>query len=712
MSTPDTRYIPAFSINTIITNKDDAAALANGTVNFYSDVSRTTPKAVYRLAGYPNYYFESLGYSLTLSSIGTFVDQDGNPVVPYFFPYDASGNEELYYITCYSQNSIFQFDREAVPYLQSSGDVTTQTETTSINQVSNPQFVEKLFEGTNYTYSVTGSQTTPIAPGWDLITSGTGTVQVQQLSNIAATEPTSPPYAMQFLSTGLTGTYKLRQRIYQSPKLFYDKYVASSFIVSVSSTAVILLRFEPSSGGSYDLNIDQVAATGTYTTLSDVTLFNQSASTDPATTGYVDLVFYIPVGVTVSLSSVQLLTVAASDAQIAFQQQSTPQQQSFLYWYDRPGLIYKPIKSFLTGWDFPLNPAQFGETVAAAAIGANKSQYVWDQTILFQSANSGVSVARASGNNALELTAAATTQMAIIQYLDEAQARKLLNGPLSVNVSAKASASTNACVSLWYTTDVSLPDVSSGTNNSIVATLDTNGKPATFNGTWSEVPRSSMGDAKFTIGTSATTEFNDYAFTGWDMNGIAAVNTATYFAIVVGTASVTATGILTFNSVSLVPGVIPTIPAPQTPDEVLRECQYYYESNYPVGVVAGTANSVGAITEPQQVYATGGNVSFITSGFTTKYTLKRAIPVMTYWSVDGTVDRISARVVTDSADSGYGNLDAAEAGGFWTYSPNTKYNSMAITSTAHLSANPTQPGTYGTGFITYNFSSDARLGIV
>lgn len=625
MSTPDPRYIPAFSINTIITNKDDAYALANGTVEFYSDTNRLQDKQVYRLAGYPNYYFEPLGSTLTLSSIGTFVDQDGDPVVPYFLPYNTAGEEERYYIKCYSEGGVFQFDREAVPYLPSSTDVERQTEFTSINQVSNPQFVEKLFQGTNYTYTVSGNQVTPIAPGWELVTTGSGTVQVQQLSNIAATEPTSPPFAIQLLSSGLASSYELRQRIYQSPKLFYQKYVSSSFVISVSVASDIFLRFEPSNGGSYTLNSDRVAATGGFVPQNNVTYFDQLASTDPGTTGYVDLVFDIPAGVTVAITSVQLLTVAASDALIEFQQQGTPQQQSFLYWYDRPGLIYKPIKSYLTGWDFPLNPAQFGSTVAASAIGANKSQYVWDQTILFQSADSGVSVARASGNNALQLTAAVDTQLAIIQYLDEAQARKILNGPMSANISAIASANTNACISLWYTTDASLPDVSSGTNNSIVATLNSNGKPATFNGTWTEVPRSNMGDATFTIGTSATTEFNDYAFTGWDMEGIAAVNTATYFAIVIGTASMTTGRVVTFNSVSLVPGVIPTVPAPQTPDEVIADCQYYYEMSYDGG---GTTSPIGgdgtsAIVKLQTAVNSGAATLGYASPFGIQYQMKR-----------------------------------------------------------------------------------------
>jgi len=61
-----------------------------------------------------------------------------------------------------------------------------------------------------------------------------------------------------------------------------------------------------------------------------------------------------------------------------------PRQIDHLFHYYKPLLAYKPIPSALIGWDFPTNPAQFGVTGSTGAIGANKSAYAWDQTILFQ----------------------------------------------------------------------------------------------------------------------------------------------------------------------------------------------------------------------------------------------------------------------------------------------------------------------------------------
>ena len=104
----------------------------------------------------------------------------------------------------------------------------------------------------------------------------------------------------------------------------------------------------------------------------------------------------------------------------------------------KPKLSYKPIPSYLVGWDFPLNPGQFaGRSIAAQAVGAGKSYYAWDQTILFQSANSGITAAGTT-TGALNLTAAATTNMAMIQYLDQVQAAKILQDEISCNLYANS----------------------------------------------------------------------------------------------------------------------------------------------------------------------------------------------------------------------------------------------------------------------------------
>jgi hypothetical protein len=116
--------------------------------------------------------------------------------------------------------------------------------------------------------------------------------------------------------------------------------------------------------------------------------------------------------------------------------------------------------------------------------------------------------------------------------------------------------------------------------------LNADGSVATRNGTWTQVPRSSLGNATFTIGASpTTTTFNDYGFSGWDLQGIAATNTATFFAIVVGAASLTAAETVNFDSISLVPGDIPTRPAPLTGGLAEAQCQRYYETSFDPGTI-------------------------------------------------------------------------------------------------------------------------------
>ena len=115
--------------------------------------------------------------------------------------------------------------------------------------------------------------------------------------------------------------------------------------------------------------------------------------------------------------------------------ESTPRQKDRLF--QRPLLNFKPIPSYLIGWDFPLNPAQFGVTVAAS-LGAN-NHFMRGIKRLYSSLPqpSGVSVSRGT-TGALNLFAAATTQMAIIQYLDGAQVQKILleaaSGGISSNI--------------------------------------------------------------------------------------------------------------------------------------------------------------------------------------------------------------------------------------------------------------------------------------
>ncbi len=156
----DPRFVLLPPLQEQIWDKDLNVPLAAGVVSFFEDENRTIPKDVYQLSHSPGptYTYNTLGAVLTLSSIGTFVDEDGNNIIPYLFPYDGTpdnsdGNIELYYITVYSAAppiglGILQFTVPSWPNVASNVNPSADFSNTG-NQLSNPQFVETLFENKN-----------------------------------------------------------------------------------------------------------------------------------------------------------------------------------------------------------------------------------------------------------------------------------------------------------------------------------------------------------------------------------------------------------------------------------------------------------------------------------------------------------------------------------------------------------------------------------
>ncbi|MES2356262.1 MAG: hypothetical protein V4568_18025 [Pseudomonadota bacterium] len=593
----DPRYITNVSLEPYLVNNLDGTPLSGGTIEFWQDDDRTVPKLVYELSGAPpNYTYTALPNPLTISSVGTIVDNSGNACSIYYFPYDANDNIQLYYIVVRDSTGTIQFTRQAWPNL------TTETnpleaEANISNELSNPQFVDINFGLTNpLTINFTGAitMTVAIAPRWDLIisSSATGTVTIQRTAVVGTSQyPGNPPYTLTVTPGLNVSALTLRQRLANNPDIWapavggVDGWVSASVLLAPSSNLVML--YQPNGQVTQTL-LNANNTGGTYAQFNATVQLSAGNNTNNGDTGYVDILLDLPVVGATTLSNVQIVGLEANVPDVAFDQITANRQRDQLFNYYGPLLEQKPLPSYLVGWDFPLNPTQpLGPTVAASSAGANTSHYVWDQTIVFQSANSGPAISRASsGSGALRVTATNTTQFAIIQYLPQAIARKILNqSMLSANVAAFTAQVSGlvGTISLWYTTDVSLPSTAS--NNSIVLSLDANGKPATFNGAWTEVSRNGLGNAQFTVGNSSDATFNDYAFNNWSLNGDVAANTATWFAIVIGFATVTAGQHIDIGSVSLVPGAIPTRPAPQAPDDVIEECQYYFEMSFQTGVV-------------------------------------------------------------------------------------------------------------------------------
>lgn len=136
----DPRYVVTSDLESYFVDKDSGEPLSGGIVTFYSDLDRSVKKPVYQLTGSPpNYTYAPLPNPCILSIVGTFQDELGNNIVPYYYPYNDSGNLELYYITVQNSGFVAQFTREGWPNdaAGSGGDSTID----NFNYIPNGQFL-------------------------------------------------------------------------------------------------------------------------------------------------------------------------------------------------------------------------------------------------------------------------------------------------------------------------------------------------------------------------------------------------------------------------------------------------------------------------------------------------------------------------------------------------------------------------------------------
>ena len=608
-------YIPLFEFYEIILDKDSGLPLSGGIVTFYRDSQRATPKAVYEMTGNPpDYTFVSVGNVLVLGIDGDFVDGNGNPFTPYLYPYDANGKIDLYYITVVSAGGVPQFTREAVPYI-SPGVIPPEQLNSSENALANSQFVEILFPSVGTTViNVTGSNTvTPIAPDWDLITSGTGTVTVERLQPTAANVTTNPPYALSVsASSGLGGTFQLRQRLLHSPSLFRDEFISASLTAAVIS------------GGASTLSLDYVPSTGTPTNIIPVTtiptsgvyttIFGNSVtpdqSNDPASTGYIDIVITIPTSRTIAITSIQIVG-STIQVDIPYDQQSTARQIDHLFHYYENSILHQPKENLLTGWTFGVNPFQFiSKTLATVT---TQTQYIADQTILYQATNSTIQSGQADNtkNFALQLTAvtgasANNNQIAIIQYIDAFTIAPYWGQIVSalVRASIVTAAATNVQMKMrliYRSTAVAgsyLPPVI-GASEPITG-FDANGDP-TFSTGWTAILP--LNDPAYTLTAIASTNeglqvmpamsFDQFLLPQSLETTISTMTLGVVLYVNNNINNIATQDSILIDRVSLTNNNFAIDAAPLTYDETLRRCQYYYEQTFPFGAPANAVSPIG-----------------------------------------------------------------------------------------------------------------------
>ncbi len=596
----DSRYITSVDLSPYLVDKSTGAPLANGYIEFWQDDNRNQPKDVFQLVqgsgSPPNYSYAPLPNPLTLSAVGTIQNSGGDNVALYYFPFDEFDNVQLYYVKVYDSGGLLQFTREAWPNSFANGSDITGGSVGFNNQLTNPQFgVVNFISGAAVTVPyVSGTNNFPIGPGWTLniIASGSGTLTVTQTPIVGQSAyPYNPPFTLDIVAGSGISTLNVIQTLNHNPDWAAPQianvagFLSGSILLGAGTTCS--MKYVPSAGNGAQIILNETNNTGAYAQFTGTIELDPANNPQNGSVGYDQIVLTLSNTGTSSISNVQVIPLTSNISGVQYDQTPSNRQLDYMFNYYNSLLQAKPVASYLVGWDFPQNPAQpLGPTIAAFATGVNTSNYVWDQTIVYQSANSAFTTSR-DASGALKITAAVDTQIALIQYIPAPLAREVLGNRLSVNVAATTDNVSGlvATSSLWYMTGALPSTITS--KLSIVATLDANGKPATFNGTWVEVPRlpvstsaTTTENAKFTIASSSTANSNDYGFSGWDMQGAAVIDTATFVAIVVGTATLSTGKALTINSISLVPGDFATRPAPLSEAQTLLECSYYYASSF------------------------------------------------------------------------------------------------------------------------------------
>lgn len=721
----DSHYIPAFSIEDVILDKDTGAPLSGGLVYFEQDNQRGILKPVYQITGTsPNYSYTQLPNPMVLSSIGTFQDSLDNPVIPYFYPYDDNLDPEYYYIRVTSSEGVFQFAREAQPYLGNPDD--NSIGTAYDNEISNPQFSQVLFDTSTptyvYNFNAAAQEVVPLAPDWDLVVSciAAGSVTVSQLNPTGSVNVlTNPGTLLTITSAGLS-RLRLRQRLYGSPNLWGSGYLAASFVAKTYGgvDTTITMYYSQSDGTIVDepIIVANISSDGLYQAYPGSLLIPASNSSDNYPDAYVDIELNLPLNTQVDVTSIMLASTGETSIEgLVYDQETRNRQIDHLFHYYKQGLDFKPIPSMLVAWDFPLNPAQARGTSLNITTTA---AYTWDQTIC-KSVVGNVAVIRSAYSGGFQATTAnADEAFYMLQYLDGGEAREIIGNELSVNINAFRTQSGGDVTCKVYLYSARLASSFPILPTSL-GTIDADGVFTLTAANWTLIPRGNQGQANGTLPSINTADYTtlndvqDLKFNGWQLDDSGQISDTTRFAIVVTFSCPTTGTIVTTDSISMVKGSVPTRPAAQTQNAVIEECEYYYEKSYDTNAVPGTASALnGFMTSAQTIF---NATSVYAADFTLDFnTIKRsAAPLVNFYNFGGGINTVSAQLVNSGGTIGRATINIAPgSSSLWaqTYLGQKSATYQPVSTAAMQSVAAAQ--SIPSGWIEYHYTVDARPGVV
>ena len=725
-------YIPLTSLNQYFVDKDTGLPLAAGTLSFYRDTARSTPKPVYQLVLVgADYQYVALPNPVTLSSVGTCMDSGGNNVLVYGYPYveDPETGEltlDLYYIVCEDFSGVQQWIREAVPNIVS-GNNPAGVNQDDLNQLSNPQFSQYFLQDAATTLTLTGSMTAfPIAPDWELVASGTGTIIIERVP-VSGNEaiPTYPAaYITMTISAGVISPY-LRQRLYYNSGIWSGQYLSGSVVAQVGAGANgVAMNYNDASGVTSNVNIFSAAIGMTWDSYGGSVQIGNSSDTLSGNQAYVDIAIDLPATNTISITSIQV-QVSSSEFtdELVYDQRSSNRELAFMGDYYLPRLAYKTSASLLIGWDFPKNPQQFG---SSGTVSTSTAQYIWDQTIL-QTTGSAINYAVNAITGGLTLNHETANQScALIQFLQGEDAQKFIGTTLSVNVNGYTMAGVNQPESTtvqfqifanpdsdqFGTLPTSIVQISTAGVITLTGTAVTNG--------WYQINRHNLPAAQGNLNilnpTADISYQNDLGFNGWNLDNSTLVSAGVQGICVVVSLTPTAstTDYLTcIDSISVVPGDIPSRPDNLSIEQTLMDCQQFYETSFEQGTTIPTATTTGIYSQVMSVaFYTSGPPNSLIMGATTFIipwlAFKISDPTVTLYSgTSTTANNVQAVLVS-------GTLNTAQVALTSWGTPDINQKRALFpskTPCTTIETDSTSSNVTVSGVIQYHYVADSRIGI-
>lgn len=583
------------------------------------------------------------------------------------------------------------------------------------NQFTNPQFSLISFSSP---YTVTSAGAYEVAPGWFLVLTGSGTAVIaREALDSSLANPTNAPYALHITLSGSWTDAYLRQRFNQAGMLWastadQDIYVANSVTARVDGLNVALSAILLDSMGAPLTTVLDVTVNNAFNEYSGHGLMPVTTNTNVPPAAYIEYRLILPTSVDIYITSLQL-TASTEPFEPLYQQDTIERQVDQTFHYYRDSLLRQEKDSLLVGWDFGLNPWQFTTT---AQTNVATFGYIADQTIIIPQAyvaaatGNHVSAGRASftqnyGFKVASVTA--TNQFAMIQFIDPTSCRDVWGNIHSVMIkldALKQSSVANTRLKVQLIYKAALPTAPM-TQTDPIASWAALGEPVYAAG-WTAVNATNNPSINLINGK------NTLVYEGFTLP--ASSNADMTLGIVVYTVdpmiqSGTPDNIV-FNKISLVQNDFAIDVNSKTFEEVLAQCQYYYENTIAPGTLPTTVTT-GQRAMPQAFAPSGGNTLTYASTFDIVYnTIKRKIPAIEFYSA-------SSPVVTGDLTinlwSGSTILATANYVALTYWEPqfrsvkNTAYRPK--TNTTLLGA---LTGAAMSAAIYFNCTIDARLGVV